>query len=114
MAVKPPNPKYVPKPYKQMGHSGQHIQIDVKFVSSVCLMCDDKGQRFYQYTAIDEYSRWHFVEAFEEYSSYSSMIFLEHLFKAFPYPVECVQTDNGQKFTKRFSFNGGSDKPIIF
>ena len=99
MAVKPPNPKYVPKPYEQMDYPGQRIQIDVKFVPSVCLVGDAKGQRFYPYTAIDEYSRWCLVEAFEEHSSYSSLIFLEHLVKAFPCPVECVQTDNGQKFT---------------
>lgn len=28
--VKPPNPKYVPKPYEQMLYPGQRIQIDVK------------------------------------------------------------------------------------
>ena len=114
MAVHPPNPKYVPKPYEQMDHSGQRIQIDVKFVPAVCLVGDAKGKRFYQYTAIDEYSRWRFVEAFEEHSSYSSMLFLEHLVKAFPCSIECVQTDNGQEFTKRFSSYGGSDKPTIF
>ena len=101
MAVHPPNPKYVPKPYEQMDHPGQRIQIDVKFIHAVCLVGDAKGKRFYQYTAIDEYSRWRFVEAFEEHSSYSSMLFLEHLVKAFPCSIECIQTDNGQEFTKR-------------
>ena len=109
-----PNPKYVPKPYEQMDYPGQRIQIDVKFVPSVCLVNEAAGKKFYQYTAIDEYSRWRFVEAFEEHSSYSSMIFLEHLVKAFPLPIECVQTDNGQEFTKRLSSYGGSDKPTIF
>ena len=114
MAVKPANPKYVAKPYEQMQYPGQRIQIDVKFVPSVCLVNDAKGQKFYQYTAIDEYSRWRFVEAFEEHSSYSSALFLEHLIKAFPCPIECVQTDNGQEFTKRFCSYGGSEKPTIF
>ena len=114
MAVKPANPKYVAKPYEQMDYPGQRIQIDVKFVPSVCLVNEAKGQKFYQYTAIDEYSRWRFVEAFEEHSSYSSAQFLEHLIKAFPCPIECVQTDNGQEFTKRFSPYGGSDKPTLF
>ncbi|WP_342758635.1 DDE-type integrase/transposase/recombinase [Kineothrix sedimenti] len=75
---------------------------------------DAKGKRFYQYTAIDEFSRWRFVEAFEEHSSYSSSQFLEHLIKAFPLPIECVQTDNGQEFTKRFASYGGCDKPTLF
>ena len=70
MAVKPANPKYIAKPYEQMSYPGQRIQIDVKFVPSVCLVNEAEGQHFYQYTAIDEYSRWRFVEAFEEHSSY--------------------------------------------
>lgn len=57
MAVKPANPKYVAKPYEQMLYPGQRIQIDVKFVPSVCMVNEAKGQHFYQYTAIDEYSR---------------------------------------------------------
>lgn len=114
MAVKVPNPKYVPKPYEKMHYPGQRVQVDVKFVPAVCLVNEAKGQKFYQYTAIDEYSRWRFVEAFEEHSSYSSAQFLEHLIKAFPYPIECVQTDNGQEFTKRFGSYGGSEKLTIF
>ena len=114
MAVKPQNSKYIPKPYEQMTYPGQRIQVDVKFVPSACLVNGAKGQRFYQYTAIDEYSRWRFVEAFEEHSSYSSALFLGHLIRAFPCPIACVQTDNGQEFTKRFSSHGGSDKPTIF
>ena len=101
MAVKPPNPKYIPKPYEQMKFPGQRVQIDVKFVPSVCLVGDAADKKFYQYTAIDEYSRFRYLEAFEEHSTYSSAIFLEHLLKAFPFPIMCVQTDNGTEFTKR-------------
>ncbi len=114
MAVKVPNPKYVPKPYEKMHYPGQRVQVDVKFVPAICLVNEAKGQKFYQYTAVDEYSRWRFVEAFEEHSSYSSAQFLEHLIKAFPYPIECVQTDNGQEFTKRFGSYGGSEKLTVF
>ena len=112
-AVKPPNPKYVPKPYEQMDHPGERIQIDVKFVPSACLVNSHvRGKQFFQYTAIDEYSRWRFVEAFEEHSTYSSAMFLEHLLKAFPFPIECVQTDNGPEFTNRFTTY--RDKPTLF
>ena len=79
MVQKLPNLKYVPKPYEQMSYPGQRVQIDVKFVLSCCLLNEAKGKRFYQYTAIDEYSRWRYVEAFEEHSTYSSARFLEHL-----------------------------------
>lgn len=96
-----------------LSHPGE-LQINVKFVPSVCLVNGAKKQHFYQYTVMDRYSRWLFVEAFEEHSSYSSMRFLEHLVKAFLYPIECIQTDNSREFTKRFSSHGGSDKSTIF
>ena len=50
-------PQYVPKPYEQMKYPGQRIQIDVKFVPVYCLVNEAKGKKFYQYTAINEYSR---------------------------------------------------------
>lgn len=100
-AEKLPNPKYIPKPYEQMQYPGQRVQIDVKFVPAVCLVNEAKGKSFYQYTAIDEYSRFRYLEAFEEHNTYSSAVFLEHLIQAFPFPIHCVQTDNGTEFTKR-------------
>ena len=30
--IKPPNPKYIPKPYEKMSYPGQRVQIEVKFV----------------------------------------------------------------------------------
>ena len=107
MAEKPPNPKYVPKPYEQMHYPGERIQIDVKFVPFSCMADCIKSEQFYQYTAIDEYSRWRFVEAFDEKSSYTSALFLDHLIKAFPMRIECVQTDNGAEFTKRLLPHSG-------
>ena len=108
MAVKPPNPKYIPKPYEKMLYPGQRVQIDVKVVPSSCIVGDAKGEKFYQYTAIDEYSRFRYLEAFKEQSSYSSAIFVKHLLKRFPFKIECIQTDNGQEFTKTM---GNSKKP---
>lgn len=67
----------------------------------MCIVGDAKGHKFYQYTAIDEYSRFRYLEAFEEHSSYSSAVFVEHLIKKFPFKIECIQTDNGQEFTKK-------------
>lgn len=101
--VKPQNPKYIPKPYEKMLYPGQRVQIDVKFVPDSCIVGDAKaeGKKFYQYTAIDEYSRFRYLEAFEEHNSYTSAVFLEHMLKAFKFRIECVQTDNGAEFTKR-------------
>ena len=112
MAIKPPNPKYIPKPYEQMYYPGQRVQIDVKHVPSACVVGDAKGQKFYQYTAIDEFSRFRYVEAFSEANTYSSSVFLDNMLKAFPFKVQCVQTDNGFEFTKRFSNNQAKKHPL--
>jgi hypothetical protein len=41
-----------------MDYLNQRIQIDVKFVPAVCLVSNAQGEKFYQYTAINEFSRW--------------------------------------------------------
>ena len=114
MAVKLPNPKYTPKPYEKMRYPGQRVQIDVKFVPASCLVGDaalDGG--FFQFTFIDEYSRFRYLEAFKEHSSYSAAEFIRHCVKKFPYAVECVQTDNGSEFTNRM--NGSKTvRPTLF
>lgn len=102
MAVKPKNPKYTPKLYEQALYPGQKVQIDVKHVPSSCIVGDSKGLKFYQYTAIDEFSRFRYVEAFEEASTYTSSLFLKNMLNAFDFPVKCIQTDNGFEFTNRF------------
>lgn len=107
MAVKLPNPKYIPKPYEQMKYPGQRVQIDVKYVPKSCLVgqaieeAGENGGYFYQYTFLDEYSRFRYLEAFQEHSSYSSAEFIKHCVKKFPYAIECVQTYNGPEFTNR-------------
>lgn len=108
--IKLPNPKQESKPYEQMQYPGQRVQIDVKFVPSACLVGDATGQRFYQYTFIDEYSRFRYLEAFEEHSTYSSTQFLLHVVEKFPFAIECVQTDNGFEFTNRLS--NSNKKPL--
>ncbi len=70
-----------PMPYKRAEYPGQKIQIDVKFVPSYCTV---NGQKYYQYTAVDECTRWTFREMYDEHSTYSSKDFLIKLIKVFP------------------------------
>lgn len=102
--IKPQNPKYVAKPYEKMLYPGQRVQIDVKVVPKSCIVPNSDGlqEKFYQYTAIDEYSRFRFIMAFKEQSTYSSVQFVNALIKAFPFKIECIQTDNGFEFIKSF------------
>jgi transposase InsO family protein len=108
-----PKKKYVPKPMEQMQYPGQRVQIDVKFVPLSCITT--QGERYYQYTAIDEYSRLRYLEAFEEHSTFSAACFLKNaaaFFKKHGFHIECVQTDNGLEFTNRFST--AKNKPTLF
>lgn len=102
--IKLPNPKYIAKPYEKMLYPGQIVQVNVKIVPLSCIVPNADGlqERFYQYTAIDEYSRFRFIMAFKEQSTYSSVQFLNALIKAFPFNIECIQTDNGLEFIKSF------------
>ena len=102
--IKPPNPKYVAKPYEKMLYPGQRVQVDVKVVPLARIVPNADGlqERFYQYTAIDEYSRFRFIMAFNEQSTYSSVQFLNALIKAFSFKIECIQTDNALEFIKSF------------
>lgn len=113
----PKQKPYVPKLYTQMTFPGEKIQIDVKFVPLSCCPNHLPGERFYQYTAIDEFSRLRFLMAFQEHNSYSSAVFLEAA-KAFyarhGIHIQCVQTDNGLEFTNRFSGKAVTNKPTLF
>ena len=62
--IKPSNPKYIAKPYEKMSYPGQRVQIDVKFVPEAFIVGDAKseGKKFYQYTAIDEYFRFGYLD----------------------------------------------------
>lgn len=109
--------KHVPKPYEQMTYAGERVQIDVKRVPTACLVGELKGRRLYQYTAIDEYSRMRYLEAFEEASTYSSSVFLMNtvaFFRKKGFNVECVQTDNGFEFTNRLNSNNKRDVSTRF
>ena len=113
MGTKLPNPKkYKAKPYEQMKYPGQRVQIDVKFVPQVCIVGQPEPTQWYQYTFIDEYSRFRYLEAFPEHSTYSSAIFIRHCAEKFPYFIECVQTDNGSEFTNRLTSK--DPKPTLF
>ena len=51
--------------------------------------------------------------AFAEQSTYSSMIFLQQLVRAFPFKICKVQTDNGFEFTKKFTKAKEDDKTLF-
>ncbi len=112
--IKLPNPKYIPKPYEIIKFPGQKVQIDIKEVPAACIAGDARvmEEKFYQFTAIDEYSRFRYLCAFKDESSFSASEFVKKLVKAFPFPIECIQTDNGSEFTNKFTSKKGL--PTLF
>ena len=97
--------KYIPKPYQQMTHPGERVQIDVKYVPTNCLSKElrERGEKYYQYTAIDEYTRQRVLWASKEHSTYASAQFIDIVINKFKYKIECIQTDNGGEFTNRLN-----------
>ena len=112
--IKLPNPKKESKPYEQMQYPGQRGQIDVKFVPKVCLVGEAAEEGgYYQYTFIDEFSRYRILKAYKEHSTYSSAQFIKHVVEKFPYTIECIQTDNGSEFTNSAN-NSKKASPTLF
>ena len=98
-----------PKPYQRAEYPGQKVQVDVKFVPSYCVV---NGEKYYQYTAVDECTRWTFREMYDEHSTYSSTDFLKKLILNCPFPIRDIQTDNGTEFTRALISDDG--KPSLF
>ncbi len=90
------------KPYEPILVPGERIQLDVKYVPKQCLVSGLSAKRVYQYTAIDECTRWRHVAIFDELSTYNSVEFLHQLLERFPFEIGCIQTDNGAEFTSRY------------
>ncbi len=98
-----------------MLYPGQRVQIDVKYVPTNCIK-DKTWRRYYQYTAIDEYSRLRYLEAYQQADTFSSADFIAktvHWFKGHGIYVQCVQTDNGFEFGSR-SKKPDNDRPCLF
>ena len=98
------------KPYQRADYPGQKVQIDVKYVPSYCVA---DGNKYYQYTAKDECTRWTYREMYAEHSTHSSQQFLLNLVAHAPFMIREVQTDNGCEFTKRLISNDPNDKTLF-
>ena len=94
------------KPYQRADYPGQKVQVDVKYVPSECVT---DGNKYYQYTAVDECTRWTYRCMYNEHSTYSSVQFLHQLVKVCPFQIKRIQTDNGTEWTKQLIANDPKD-----
>ena len=77
---------------------GEKWQMDVKYVPNACYSGTD-GEKFYQYTMIEEASRKRFIYPYKEQSGYSTADFVKRAITFFGYAAKVIQTDNGAEFT---------------
>lgn len=71
------------------------IQIDTKHLRF-------GGKKYYQFTAIDCFSRVAFSRVYSSASSACARAFLEEVLRYMPFSVLALQTDNGAEFLKHF------------
>jgi transposase InsO family protein len=70
---------------------GESIQVDVKYVSIA-------GRWAFQYTALDDCTRFRVLRLYRRLHHGSSLAFLAELRRAFPFPIKRLQSDHGQEF----------------
>ena len=68
-----------------MAFPGERIQVDIKYVPSECIV--DNG-KFYQYTTIDEFSRFRYIQIYNEKSTYISKKFIQDIIEFFPFEIK--------------------------
>ena len=87
-------------------YPGEKVQVDVKYVPKKCMSPElqEMGEKFYQYTAIDECSRLRYTWFTNAHDTYASSEFARRLVKYIPFKIKTIQTDNGFEFTNRLSW----------
>ena len=67
---------------------GDRVQIDT------CKICPG----IYQYTAVDDCSRFRVLEIYKRRTAKNTLIFLEKMVEEFPFPIQRIQSDRGREF----------------
>ena len=74
------------------------VQVDIKYVPEECVRFPSYGDRYYQITAIDEYSRKRVLKIVKEKSTYETNKYLLELEKNMGFKINAIQVDNGYEF----------------
>lgn len=79
-------------------YPGDKVQIDIKYVPEECIKFPCYGNKYYQITGIDEYSRKRVLRIVKEKSTYETSKYLKSLQKSMGFPIKRIQVDNGLEF----------------
>jgi len=74
---------------------GESVQVDVKFVRI-------NQQRFFQYTALDDCTRFRVLRLYRYLNARTSLAFLAEAQEALPFPIRQIQCDHGSEFPLHF------------
>jgi transposase InsO family protein len=75
---------------------GESVQVDVKFVKIA-------GRWAFQYTALDDCTRFRVLRLYRRLHQSSSLAFLAEICRAFPFRIHKLQCDNGHEFSFAFA-----------
>lgn len=79
-------------------YPGDKVQIDIKYVPEECIRFPTYGERYYQITGIDEYSRKRVLKLVREKSTHETRKYLLELEERMGFPIKTIQVDNGTEF----------------
>lgn len=76
-------------------HPGHLVSVDTKHLRLL-------GKKYYQFNAIDCYSKLAYSRIYSSISSTNATDFVKSLISFFPFPIESIQTDNGAEYLLYF------------
>lgn len=87
-----------PKRRRVIREPGRSVQVDVKHLRL-------RGRRLYQFTAIDEATRYRVLQVYDHNNVRSATDFVEQLRTRLPVAIERIKTDNGSEFGQDFTWH---------
>jgi transposase InsO family protein len=82
----------------ELDRPGDCVQVDVKFVKV-------GGQRLFQYTALDDCTRYRVLRLYRRLNHWNGIAFFREPHAACPFPIRRLQTDNGNEFALAFKLS---------
>ena len=89
-------------PAQASAHPGDHLQLDVKFLSKL----GREHKPYGPFTAIDACTRYRVLQRYSHNSTKRAVDFIEQVRKKLPCAIKEIQTDHGSEFGARFTSFG--------
>jgi transposase len=87
-----------PRRRRELTVPGQSVQVDVKHLKL-------GGRRFYQFTAVDEATRYRVLRIYTHNSIPNAIAFIDEVRQRLPMAIQRVQTDHGNEFGTDFTWH---------